>query len=445
MTKEIHAFSVRHRDVWSIALPASLAFITEPLVGLVDMTVIGRLGDAGLLGGLVLGSLAFDIIFSMAFFLRLGTAGLTAQSVGARDPDDGLVHLIRAIAISVALGIVLLFLASPIEMGLGWFLAPAETVQNPYSIYIHTRMWSAPFVLINFSLLGWFYGRAAAMTGMALQMLINGANIVLSIWFVWGLGWGVAGVALGTILAQAISMLVGLFLVYRHFRKRGALPKIDIAAVADPQALTRLFGLSRDLMIRSGALMMAFAWFTAQTSRYGEIELAANSVVLNFQMFTAFFLDGQAQAAEQICGKAVGANYRPAFERAQKLSILWGFVIAGALFVLWIGFGPYFINFATTNPDVRNMAYDYLFIASFTALTGVMAFVMDGVMTGATLNTIIRNGMVVALGIFLIAAIILQHAFGIYGLWAALHIFFLSRGVIFWLAVRAKLPALFPA
>lgn len=445
MARTSHPFDVRHRDVWSIALPATLAFITEPLAGLVDLTVIGRLGDAGLLGGLVLGSLAFNFIFSMLFFLRLGTAGLVAQSVGARDPQEGLIHFGRAASLGVGLGVLLLALTVPLQWLSAWLLGPDPEVIAPFNTYLSVRMWSAPLVLINFALLGWFFGRAKAMTGMVLQILINGGNIVFSVLFVYGFGWGVAGVALGTILGQLLAVVVGLVLVVRYSGGVGALIRaLPLASLIDIPELWRLFALSRDLMIRSAALMTAFAYFTAQTAREGAVILAANALVLNFQMVTAFFLDGQAQAAEQLCGKAVGANYRPAFERAMRISILWGFGIGVVLFGIWMMAGPYLIDFMTTAPDVQLVARDYLFIASFTAVTGVIPFVMDGVMTGATLNTIIRNGMVASLMIFLAAAMLLQPLYGVDGLWVALHLFFVARGVIFWFAVRWKMPVLFP-
>src|SRR5690606_27442413 len=188
-----YPFTVRHADVWKIALPASIAFITEPLVGIVDITVIGRLGDAGLLGGLVLGALLFDIIFSLAYFLRIGTAGLTAQAVGARDPRDGLLHVSRAILLGVGIGLLMVALGGPILWLSTWFRAPAAGASAALADYSHYCTGSAPFSLVNYALLGWFYGRAAARTGMVLQLLLHGINIMASIVFVYMLGWGVAG------------------------------------------------------------------------------------------------------------------------------------------------------------------------------------------------------------------------------------------------------------
>jgi MATE family multidrug resistance protein len=251
-----HPFVVRHRDILMIAVPASVAFITEPLAGLIDITVIGRLGDAGMLGGLVLGALVFDFVFSLGYFLRIGTAGLVAQSVGARDPDVGLLHLVRALALAVIIGLVLIACAVPILALANWALAPEPGVAAALSTYFFVRIWAAPFSLINYSLLGWFYGRAAATTGMALQFLIHGVNIVVSILFVFGFGWGIAGAALGTVLGQAAAAIAGLIIMLRHYGAfSGLARRITRSALLDRKAVLRMFGLSRDLMIRSIALM----------------------------------------------------------------------------------------------------------------------------------------------------------------------------------------------
>lgn len=444
MTKT-YPFEVGHRDVWRIALPATLAFITEPIAGLVDLTVIGRLGDAGLLAGLVLGGLAIALLFSLLAFLRLGTAGLTAQAVGARAPDDGLVHLVRAVAIGVVLGLIFILARSPLLALTALYLAPPESALVSFESYFTVRLWSMPFVAINFALLGWFYGRAAATTGMALQLIIHLVNIVLSVWLVYGLGWGVFGVALGTLLGQAFAALVGLILVWRHF---GSMQRIfDLLAwekLTNSVAVKRLFSLSRDLTVRSAALMVAFSYFTAQAARMGDVIVSAQEILIYMLLVSAYFLDGQAQAAEQLSGKAVGANYRPAFERAIKLTTIWGFGIATLLFAIWMVGGGYLIDFISTHIAIREAARMYLWIAALTSITGVAAFVFDGVMQGATMSASIRNNMLIAMALYLVAAIILQPLFGLTGLWLAMHVFFISRGVLCYFSVRRAMPALFP-
>jgi len=439
-----HPFTVHHADVWKIALPASVAFITEPLVGIVDIAVIGRLGDAGLLGGLVLGALLFDIIFSLAYFLRIGTAGLTAQAVGARDPRDGLLHVTRAILLGFGSGVVMIALGGPMLWLATSLLAPEAGATAALQDYFHVRIWSAPFSLINYALLGWLYGRASAKTGMALQLLLHGINIIASIAFVYLLGWGVAGAAAGTVLGQIVASIAGLVLLLRHYGGLGAiLRQIAPGELLDAVALKRMFGLSRDLMIRSAALMGAYAWFAAQGSRMGEVALSANAVLLNLLMIIAYFLDGIAQAAEQLTGKAVGANWRPAFDQAYRLSMVWGLILTLTLGAAWYLGGPFVIGLMTTNADVQAYALTYLPIAALCTVTFMPAFVYDGILVGTTLNTTMRNGMVVSLVVFLGAAVTLQPVLGNWGLWAALHCWFVARGGIYWWALERRKAGLF--
>lgn len=441
---DVHPFTVRHRDIWAIAIPASIAFITEPVAGIIDTAVIGQLGDAGLLGGLSLGATAFSVIFALAFFLRFGTAGLTAQSVGARDPLDGLLHMARAMVIAIVLGLVLLALSYPITLGFAAALAPPPNSAQAFADYMGVRMWSVPFVLVNYVLLGWFYGRADARTGMWLQILINLINIILSIWFVHGLGWGVPGVAWATVIGQAVAAIVGIAIAVRYY---GGLAPIlsntSLPALLDVTAIRRMLGISRDLIIRSGALMGAFAYFAAQGARTGEIELASNAILLQLFSVAAFFLDGIATAVEQLCGKAVGARWRPAFERATKLSLGWGLVIAAALSAMLYFGGWIAIDLMTTNPEVREMARLYLVMAALTPLTGMPAFVYDGIMIGATLNVTMRNGMIASLVVYLAVAMLLQPVLGLWGLWIALHVLLLVRAGIYAIAIERRKSAIF--
>lgn len=447
MSRPSYPFEVRSRDIWRIALPASIAFITEPLAGLNDITVIGRLGDAALLGGLVLGALAFDFIFSMAYFLRTGTAGLTAQSIGARDPQDGLIHFSRAVAVALIAGVAMIILAGPLLALTNLALAPPTAgVAGALAEYFHIRIWSAPFSLVNYALLGWYYGRGNARTGMLLQLVIHLVDIALSITFVYAFGWGIFGAALGTVLGQVAAALLGLALVVRHFGGLSkVLPLIHPTELLDATGLRRMFGLSRDLMLRSIALMGAYGFFAAQGSRMGEVALAANAILLNFLMISGYFLDGMAQAAEALSGKAVGANYRPAYERAYALSMRWGLVISVGLALVWFVGGSWVIDFMTTSEPVRAYARDFLWVAALSSLTGMPAFVYDGILVGSTLNVTMRNGMIASLCVFLAACLLLQPALGNIGLWAAIHIFFLARAAYYWRALDRRKPGLFSA
>lgn len=437
-------FTVTSRNVLGIAIPASVAFITEPLVGIVDTAVIGRLGDPGLLGGVVLGALAFDTIYSLAYFLRLGTAGLTAQAVGARDPRDALMHVSRAIVVALVLGVLLAALSGPIHAAAALVLAPEPGVDAAFAAYIGVRLLSAPFALVNYALLGWFYGRARAQTGMSLQILIHGVNIALNIWFVLGLGWGVKGAAFATLLGEASATLVGLVLLVRHFGGPAALfAKITPAELLDGQALRRMFALSRDITIRTLALMTSYVYFAAVGSRSGEIVLAGNAILMNFMMVSSFFLDGLAQAAEQLCGRAVGANYRPAFDKAFRLAMSWGVGIGLVLGAFWLMAGPWLLTLMTTSEAVAAHARTYLPMQALASLTGMPAFVLDGVLAGSTMNALMRNGMLVALAFYLAAALVLHALFGNWGLWGAINLFLVLRGAIFWWGMERRKGAIF--
>jgi Na+-driven multidrug efflux pump len=275
---------------------------------------------------------------------------------------------------------------------------------------------------------------------MTLQFIIHLVDIATSILFVYGFGWGIFGAALGTVLGQVIAALVGLGFVVRHF---GGLTRIgsmlQLGELLDPSGVSRMLQLSRDLMLRSIALMATYAFFAAQGARLGEISLSANAILLNLLMISGYLLDGTAQAAEALCGRAIGANYRPAYERAYALSMRWGFVIAIILTLTWLVGGPFVIDFMTTSEPVRAYARDFLWIAALASLTGMPSFIYDGILIGSTLNATMRNGMILAFAAFLAACALLQPSIGNLGLWAALHIFFVVRWAYYWVALeRAK-------
>jgi putative MATE family efflux protein len=444
MTRPTFPFEVTSRDVFRIAIPASLAFITEPLVGFTDITVIGRLGDADRLGGLVLGALVFDFLFSLAYFLRIGTAGLTAQAIGARDPREGLLHAVRALVLASIIGVLMIVLSPLLLWIADVSLAPQGGVRDALALYFPIRIWGAPLVLINYLMLGWFYGRAAATTGMALQILLHGVNIVACVVFVYVFHWGVAGAGFGTLLGEVVATTAGLALFVRKFGGvRPLLAQIKPGELHEVQALKRLVGLNRDLMIRSAALMTAYAWFAAQGSRMGEIQLSANAVLLNQLMIIAYFLDGIAQAAEQLSGKALGANWRPAFERAYALSFRAGLLISVTLGLLWYFGGDALTALMTTNEEVRQAAHQYLWIAVLATLTFMPAIVYDGLLIGLTQNVLMRNGMVASLVVFMVAVLVLKVPLGNLGLWLALHLWFVARGAFYWWSLEKRRARLF--
>jgi putative MATE family efflux protein len=418
-------FVVTHRLVFSIALPMMLAFVTEPLIGLVDTTVVGQFGDAALLGGLAAGAIVFDLIFGTFNFLRAATTGLVAQSFGADDEPEQRNILVRALVLAAFSGLVMILASPLISSAAVRFIAAEPAVSSAMVSYIAIRILAAPFALCNYAILGYFLGRGEGAAGLGFQLLVNGLNVVLSIWLAIWLDWGLAGVAWGSVIAAMTATLVASALILTRWGYR--LP--DLAAVTNITAIRRVMVLNTDIMIRSFCLVGAFALFTRQGAQFSTETLAANAILMNFFLIGGYVLDGFATAAEQFAGRAVGARNVGAFRRSVWLASFWGFVFAGILAIAFLLGGPGLINFMTTAPEVRVVAASFLVWAALTPVTGVLAFQMDGVFIGATWSRDMRNMMLLSLALFVVASWSLIPLMANHGLWLSLHIFLGFRGV----------------
>lgn len=415
-----------NRSVLALAIPMTLAYLSTPILGVVDTAVIGQLGSAALVGGIAVGGIIFDLGFTTFNFLRSGTTGMTAQATGSGEEREVRAVLLRALIVAVAAGLAMIALQWPIrEIGIA-LLGGSDEVQAATRTYFTWRIHSAPFALANYALLGWLLGLGRAGTGLFLQTFLNGVNIVLSILFVMGLGWGVAGVALSTLIAEASTTLLGCLIIWRAFA--GRRPP-SLRRIFNARRFARMLSVNRDIMIRSLTLIFAFGFFTARGAAQGDVVLAANAILEKFFLVGGYFLDGFASAAEQIVGRALGARYRPAFDRAVRLTLVWGFALAGlAAVVFWYG-GPWLIAFMTTSEPVREVAAVYLVWAALTPLFGVLAFEMDGIFIGATWSRDMRNMMLVSLALYLATYAVLFPAFGNHGLWLSLELFLGVRGL----------------
>ena len=427
-------FEVTNRLVLAIAVPMMLAYVSTPLMGLVATAVVGQLGDPALLGGLAAGAMVFDVVFSSFNFLRSGTTGMVAQAFGRNDGVAEQAVFWRAVATAVVLGAILI-LASPLIATAGAaFVSGGPGVTAAMKTYVLIRLISSPFALSNYAILGYVLGRGEARLGLALQLVLNLTNIVLSITFGLWLGWGIVGVAWAAVIGEALAAAIGLTILVTRFRR---LPPLPRGMLRDRHALTAMFAVNRDIMIRTFALLGAFALFTRQGAQLGTVMLAANAVLMNFFMLSAYFLDGFATAAEQLAGRAVGARFAPAFYKAVRLTAVWGFAISGIAAGFFLLFGDQLVALITTSQAVRETAAIYLPWGALTAVSGVMAFQMDGVFIGATWSREMRNMMLLSFVVYFAALIVLGHYFGNGGLWAALHVFLIVRG----LSLLAVLPA----
>ncbi len=418
--------AVTHAAVIRLALPMTLAHMSTPLLGFADATVIGRLGQANLLGAIAACAVIFDFVFWGLGFLRLGTAGLTAQAVGSGALDEERATVLRALILAAALGVGVVALQGPIAWIAFSALNASPAVTGAARAYFNIRIWSAPFALINYVVLGAVIGHGRTDVGLLLQVLVNLANIAFNVALVMGVGLGVRGSAFGTLGAEALGALIGLGVLVRL---HGPHLHVPWHVLRDSARLRRMVGINRDIMIRSAALIFAFAFFTAQGARGGDVILAANAVLMNLFLISAYFLDGFATAAEQMCGQSVGARDGVGFRKAVRLTAFWCVAFsAGASAVALAGGGP-FIDIVSTNDEVRQFARAFLPYAALTPLGGALAFEFDGVFIGATWTRDMRNLMLASLGIYL-GLFYLLKPWGNAGLWLALLGFLAARGVL---------------
>ncbi|MBB2719067.1 UNVERIFIED_ORG: MATE family multidrug resistance protein [Rhizobium etli] len=436
------AFEVTHRLVLSIAIPMTLGFLTTPMLGLTSTAVVGHMGDPEALAGLAIGAMLFDLILGSFNFLRASTTGLTAQAYGRRDQHEQQAVFARALISALGCGLALLCLSPLLEVA-GLRLMGAEgAIAEATATYFSIRILAAPAALANYAILGFVLGRGRGGVGLLLQALINGINILLSIYLGLSLDWGVAGVAWGTLAGEVAGTLTGLFIVLGGFAKseRPAWPE-----VFSRHRLAELFALNRDILIRTFVLIGAFAIMTRIGTGFGAVTLAANAVLMNFFLLSGYYLDGLANAAEQITGRAVGARYRPAFDRGLKLTILWSFGLAAIVSAFFFLAGPWLISLLTTSPEVRQAAATYLPWAAVTGLTGALAFLMDGVFIGATWSADMRNRMLMSFAGYLAMLAVFVPLFGNHGLWLGMNAFLLLRGFFLVMLVKPRADQTFRA
>jgi MATE family multidrug resistance protein len=410
--------------VFAIAGPAMVANLTTPLIGIVSTIAIGRLNDATLLGGVAMASYIFDCLFWLFGFLRMSTLAFTAQALGSGDPLELPVLLLRGLVAAALVGGCLIALQLPLGAALFGAMGGSEAVTRAAKIYFAIRIWSAPLALANYVVLGWLIGQARATLALGVQFAINLINMAATVVLVLSLHQGVAGAAIAAVLAEASGLGLGILIARRLARGKLKLPR---QALFDRAKLMRMLAVNRDILIRTAALITAFLFFTAQGARAGDVTLASNAVLNNFLLVSAFFLDGLANAAEQLCGRAFGARDRAGFSAATRLVVRWGVAFALAVAILYALCGRALIDLMTASEEIRRGARAYLWFVVISPMLAVFAFAYDGVYIGATWARDMRNLMIASLLIFLGAWLLLR-PFSNAGLWGALLAHYAARG-----------------
>lgn len=426
---------ITHRRVLNIALPIVLSNATVPILGLVDTGVVGQLGAAAPIGAVGIGAIIITAFYWVFGFLRMGTTGFTSQAHGAGDRAEVTVLLTRAVLIGAACGVSLIALQLPLFWAGFWASPASPEVETLARDYMTVRIWSAPAAIALFGINGWLIALERTRAVFALQIWMNGVNILLDLLFVLHLGWGVSGVAFATFIAEWSGLALGLWFCRDVLAEKGW---NDWPRVFDRARLIRMMKVNIDIMIRSLALMSIFVSFIFLSADFGDVTLATNQILMQFIETMAYALDGFAFAAETLVGQAVGAASIPRLRRGIWMCSVWSLVGCVVLSFVFLFFGGALVDVMAKVPDIQNTARIFLPYLVLVPLLGLPSWMLDGVFIGATRTRDMRNMSILSALAFGAVALVLVPAYGNHGLWIALLFSFVARGV----SLGVKYPAL---
>ena len=417
-----------------------LSNLSTPLLGLVDTAVMGHLDSARYLGAVALGGVLFSFIYWGFGFLRMGTTGLAAQAFGRNDHDETQAVLARSVLLALSIAGILLFLQWPLgEVGF-WIIDAEAATEKLARDYFAIRIWSAPATLSLYALSGWFLGLQNVRGPLLIVVVTNLVNIALDLLMVVYWKMEVSGVAWATVLAEYTGLGLGIYLSMRELKRQAGCWLWS--SITNSGAMSKTLAINTDIFIRTLCLIFAFAFFTVQSARFGEVILAANTVLLNFQTFMAYALDGFAHATEALVGKAKGAQNRLMFRQVIMTAGFWSLIVALGFSGIYAVFGVQAINLLTGLEPVRTTAYTYLPWLIALPLVSCTCYLLDGVFIGATLSREMRNTMLFSLMVVFLPSWYSAQPLHNHGLWLALMLFIAARGLsmgwVFFRLYRAR-------
>ena len=417
---------ITHRRVLKIALPIVLSNATVPILGAVDTGVVGQLGEAAPIGAVAIGAVILSTVYWIFGFLRMGTTGLVGQADGAGDNAEVSALLSRALMIAGAAGLALILL-KPLLFSAAFNLSPAsDEVETLAAAYLGIRIWSAPAAISIYALTGWLVAMERTSAVFWVQLVMNGINIVLDLWFVLGLGWGVQGVAVATVISEVTGAALGLWFCRAAFAQPDWR---DWPRVFDRARLIRMALVNTDILIRSALILGIFTSFAFLGAGFGDVTLAANQVLMQFLSITAHAMDGFAFAAEALVARAVGRGDLARLRRSALLTSTWGMGSSVALALAFAMGGPWIIDLMAKDPEVQTAARVFLPWMVAAPVLGLASWMLDGIFVGATRSADMRNMMALSFALYVLAVLALMPVFGNHGLWAALLVSFVARGV----------------
>lgn len=422
---------ISHRRVLKIALPIVLSNATVPILGAVDVGVVGQMGEAAPIGAVALGAIILSTMYWIFGFLRMGTVGLVGQAEGAGDTAEVSAWLTRALVVALLGGVVMIVL-QPLIFWSAFRLAPAsEEVESLARQYLAIRIWTAPAAIAVFALTGWLVAMEKTAGVFWVQLTMNGVNVVLDLVFVLVLEWGVPGVAAATVIAEITGCALGLWFCRAAFKRPDWR---DWARVFDRSKLIRMALLNTDIFLRSLMLMIIFSSFVFIGARFGDVTLASNQVLIQFMYITVYAMDGFAFTAESLIARAYGLGKRSHVRRSVIVTSFWGMVVCVSTALGFAFAGGWIIDVMAKDTDVQRVAREFLPYMVAAPIVGCAAWMLDGIFIGATRGRDMRNMMVLSFAAYWVSILVLLPVWGNHGLWVALLISFAVRGIT--LAVR---------
>lgn len=420
--------NIINKRILQIAVPSIISNITVPLLGLIDVTIVGHLGAAAYIGAIAVGGMLFNIIYWIFGFLRMGTSGMTSQAYGKHDLDEVARLLLRSVGVGLLIAIILVALQYPIRKLAFTFIQTTEEVERLATLYFRICIWGAPAMLGLYGFAGWFIGMQNSRFPMYIAITQNIVNIAASLCFVYLFHMKVAGVAWGTLTAQYAGFLMALLLWRRYY---GGLKKhVAWHEVLKKEAMLRFFQVNRDIFLRTLCLVIVTLFFTSAGAAQGEIVLAVNTLLMQLFTLFSYIMDGFAYSGEALVGKYVGANNQPALYRTVRQLFIWGVGLSTGFTLLYFFGGKSFLGLLTNEIFVIREAENYFYWVLAIPLTGFAAFLWDGIFIGATATRQMFYSMLVASGSFFLVYYSLHEWMGNHALWLAFIVYLSLRGIM---------------
>lgn len=417
-----------HKRILSIAVPSIVSNITVPLLGLVDVAIVGHLGSAVYIGAIAVGGMLFNMIYWIFAFLRMGTSGMTSQAYGSRDLNEVTRLLLRSVGVGLLIALAMLALQYPIQALAFRLIDATPEVQQWAQLYFSICIWGAPAVLSLYSFTGWFIGMQNSRFPMMISIIQNIVNIVASLTLVYVFHLKVAGVALGTLTAQYAGALMAVWLwmrYYRILRKR-----VVWRNLWQREPMLRFFRVNRDIFLRTLCVVAVTVYFTSAGARQGDVVLAVNTLLMQFFTLFSYIMDGFAYAGEALGGRYYGAGNAPEFRRTTGRLFMWGGGIAIVFTLLYAVAGEAFLRLLTNDSQVIAAADTYYYWVLAIPVVSFTAFLLDGLFIGTTSTHLMLPSMAVAAATFFAVFFGLQHILDNHALWLAFLLYLGMRGVM---------------